>query len=451
MKLLKRLSFPGLGLLLLGVLSFGKSLHAVSYYGLSCTNLAYGTQLQGTNGAIGYTNPYIGLTIDFNAVTKLGTRTSDGNTTGGGGIYVGQNCIYAGAGLTNSSAIVSGDVARSAANAIVNAVSGRLMSALQQTDDTAAHMSYTSSGNGIGMAANRLVGGLSIWTNYTDSDFDNDQTFTRKSTDSNNYSGDSSAFTIGLDKKFGNIIVGLVGTSFDTDLDVSANSGTYSADGETYGVYAGMNTGVLMLMAGYGVGEYDVDTERLDLGTGTTTITGTTKADINYYHLAAAAMLQRGKFTFIPRVAYRDFDLDTDAFTDVVPADSNFAGPTNDNTTGTDATGKNTADVSVAAFSASSTMTELGINASIGLGAFMPFIDVAYVNEDTTSATYQTELQSDSINDTTATDADGYTSAGIGVNLNLRNKLTGSLSYYQIYDRDDYDEKTMSATIRLSF
>ena len=96
-------------------------------------------------------------------------------------------------------------------------------------------------------------------------------------------------------------------------------------------------------------------------------------------------------------------------------------------------------------------MTELGINASIGLGAFMPFVDVAYVNEDTTSATYQTELQSDSVNDTTATDADGYTSAGFGVNLYLRNRLTGSLSYYQIYDRDDYDEKTLSATIRLSF
>ena len=37
-------------------------------------------------------------------------------------------------------------------------------------------MSYTSNGNGIGMAANRFLGGLSLWSNYTDSSFfDNDQ------------------------------------------------------------------------------------------------------------------------------------------------------------------------------------------------------------------------------------------------------------------------------------
>ena len=96
-------------------------------------------------------------------------------------------------------------------------------------------------------------------------------------------------------------------------------------------------------------------------------------------------------------------------------------------------------------------MTELGINAAISLGAVTPFVDLAYVNEDTTSAAYKTELQSDEVADTAATDADGYTSAGIGLNFGLRNRLTGSLSYYQIYDRDDYDESTMSATIRLNF
>ena len=71
--------------------------------------------------------------------------------------------------------IVSGDVARSAANAIINSVNSRLMVALQHSADTAAHMSYSSNGNGIGMAANRLIGGLSLWSNYSSSDFDNDQ------------------------------------------------------------------------------------------------------------------------------------------------------------------------------------------------------------------------------------------------------------------------------------
>ena len=44
--------------------------------------------------------------------------------------------------------------------------------------DTAAHMSYSSNGNGIGMAANHIVGGLSVWTNFASSNFENDQTFT---------------------------------------------------------------------------------------------------------------------------------------------------------------------------------------------------------------------------------------------------------------------------------
>ena len=58
---------------------------------------------------------------------------------------------------------------------------------------------------------------------------------------------------------------------------------------------------------------------------------------------------------------------------------------------------KNVDNVSVAAFSASSEMTELGINVGVSLGAVTPFIDVAYVNEDTTSASYKTELQSDEV------------------------------------------------------
>ena len=96
-------------------------------------------------------------------------------------------------------------------------------------------------------------------------------------------------------------------------------------------------------------------------------------------------------------MAYRKLDFDTDAFTDVVPNDSNIAGPDTGNTTGLDATGKNVADIAVAAFSASSEMTEVGLNAAISLGAVTPFIDLAYVNEDTTSASYQTELTTDDL------------------------------------------------------
>ena len=82
------------------------------------------------------------------------------------GVYTGLDCVYSGAGRTNSSAIVGGEIARSAANAVVGAVSQRLSAAMNMNSDTAAHMSYSSNGNGIGMAANHIVGGLSIWTNF---------------------------------------------------------------------------------------------------------------------------------------------------------------------------------------------------------------------------------------------------------------------------------------------
>ncbi len=446
MYLIKKLCFLVLGIAMIAGLTTENKVHAVSYYGLSCTNLAYGTQITGTNQ---YIDAYIGLQMDFTSAVS-GTSSS-ANSTGEGGTYVGQDCLYSGAGLTNSSAIVSGDVARSAANAIINGVNSRLMVALQQNADTAAHMSYTSNGNGIGMAANRLIGGLSIWTNYTDSSFDNDQTFTRKSIDSNNYDGDSNAMSLGIDKKFGNIVFGVVGTSFEADIDTDANGGNYKADGTTMGLYAGINTGAIMISAGYGAGDYDIDTTRLDLGTGNTFITGTSSADVNYYHVAASAMLQRGKFIFMPRLAYRDLDLDTDAFTDVVANDSNIAGPSSDNTTGTNSAGKNTADIAVAAFSASSSMAEVGLNASASFGAITPFLDVAFVQEDTTQASYQTEKVTDSLAETAATDADGYSSLGMGVNLSLRGKLSGRLAYYETYDRDDYNESTLSATIRLNF
>ena len=174
-----------LGILSLSVMFFSTAFikdskaYLTSAYGFSCTNTAYGTQ----NGGI-----YIAA-YGFD-------KTGDGNI--GQGSYSGIDCVYAGAGRTNSSAIVSGDVARVAANAIVGSVTSRIMSAMAQGQDTAAHMSYSADGNGVGMAANGLIGGLSLWTNYTSTDFDNDQTFTAFRFNSNAYEGDASALTVGI-------------------------------------------------------------------------------------------------------------------------------------------------------------------------------------------------------------------------------------------------------------
>ena len=64
--------------------------------------------------------------------------------------------------------------------------------------------------------------------------------------DSNAYDGDSSALSFGIDKMFGNVLVGITGTGLDYDIDTDINTGGYDADGTTYGIYLGLDTGVIV-------------------------------------------------------------------------------------------------------------------------------------------------------------------------------------------------------------
>ena len=196
-------------------------------YGLSCTNTAYGAQHGGQYISAGN--------------SSASTATASGNSAYG--VYVGLDCVYSGAGRTNSSAIVGGEIARAAANAVIGAVSQRLSSAMNMHSDTAANMSYSSNGSGIGMAANHIVGGLSIWTSFSSSSFENDQTYTGVRLDSNNYDANASAVTVGVDKRIGNILIGLAYTGFDSDIDTTVNGGTIDTEGETVGLYVGLFVG----------------------------------------------------------------------------------------------------------------------------------------------------------------------------------------------------------------
>jgi len=419
-----------LGLMLLSFLAFNMKAYADNLnpvaangdYGLSCTNEAYGAQLG---------NTYI----------SRGNLTKAGES--GYGVYVGLDCVYSGAGRTNSSAIVGGEIARAAANAVVGAVSQRLSTAMNMNSDTAANMSYSSNGNGIGMAANHIVGGLSIWTNFSSSSFENDQTFTGVRLDSNNYDADSSAVTIGVDKRIGNVIIGLAYTGFDSDIDTSVNKGTIKTEGETLGFYVGLNTGPLSITAGAGTGEYDIETTRTDLGSLLTIKAADITADVTYYHLNVSGTINRGKLSFTPRVAYRNFDLDLPAFTDIVPNDAN--------TIATDTL--TTADVSVGGKTYSSDMSEAGLSVALSTGQKLtPYIDIAYVSEDTTSASYLSERTTDgTAADLGASAADGYISYGGGVILNLSGKVNGYVSVSETTNREDFNETTVSGSLRLKF
>ena len=153
----------------------------------------------------------------------------------------------------------------------------------------------------------------------------------------------------------------------------------------------------------------------------------------------------------VPRLSYRNFDISNPALTEGVANDANIAGPTQDNTTGTNSAGKNTADIAVGAFDASSEQIELGVNASIKVRSLNPFIDLSYVSEDTTTAQYKTELTTDGVSEQAASDPSTYTVLGGGLNFNLRGRLNGTIAYYELLDRDDYSESTLSATLKLNF
>ena len=401
-------------------------------YGLSCTNTAYGAQ---------------------NGTAYIQAGNAGFTSSSQYGVYVGLDCVYSGAGRTNSSAIVGGEIARAAANAVIGAVSQRLSAAMSMNSDTAANMSYSSNGSGIGMAANHIVGGLSVWTSFSSSSFENDQTFTGVRLDSNQYDASSSALTVGVDKRIGNILVGLSYTGFESDIDTTVNGGTIDTEGETLGIYVGLNTGVLNISAGAGTGEYEIDTTRRDLGSLLTIKADDITADVTYYHLNVSGTLNRGKLSFTPRVAYRNFDLDLPAFTDIVPNDSNTmvdfaaAGDQTTNVSGA------TTNENVSGKTYSSDMTEAGLSIALSVNAKLtPYVDFSYVNEDTTGAAYQTERTTDgTAADLSASNPDGYITYGGGFILNLSNKLNGYLDFKETTNREDYSETTISGSLKLKF
>ncbi len=402
-------------------------------YGLSCTNTAYGAQHGGQYISAGN--------------SSASTNTAAGNSTYG--VYVGLDCVYSGAGRTNSSAIVGGEIARAAANAVIGAVSQRLSSAMSMHNDTAANMSYSSNGSGIGMAANHIVGGLSIWTSFSNSTFENDQTYTGVRLDSNNYDANASAMTVGVDKRIGNIIVGLAYTGFESDIDTTVNGGTIDTEGETVGLYVGLNAGALSISAGAGTGEYEISTTRRDLGSLLTIKADDITADVTYYHLNVSGTLNRGKLSFTPRVAYRNFDLDLPTFTDIVPDDSN----TMFDTTAAGNTSGDATNESVAGKTYSSDMTEAGLSIALALNSKLtPYIDFSYVNEETTGAAYQTERATNTTDaDLTASNPDGYISYGGGFILNLSDKVNGYVNFMEVTNREDYSETTISGSLKLKF
>ena len=109
-------------------------------------------------------------------------------------------------------------------------------------------------------------------------------------------------------------------SGLSTDLKTTFNDGTYKQDIDTYGIYAAYRTSILQIDLGMGQGDSTIDTTRRDLGNDKT-ITGKTRADIEYSNIRVVANFARGKFSLRPRLAYSQMSMDIAAFTDTRPSD----------------------------------------------------------------------------------------------------------------------------------
>ena len=417
---------------------------AAGTYNISCKNDAYGMQLGFDYVSAAYV--YQGVTAG--QATDLALQYTIRGLAGG---YVGSDCLYAGAADTNGTAVVAADVARLAVNAIVGAVTNRIdmAYAAQNSGASATGLSFTSQGDGFAMSANKVIGGLSFWADYGNSSFDNTQTFTNVRLDSMQFDGSAGSYSIGADKAFGKVLVGVIMSNLDTDIVTTFNSGTYKQDIDTYGVYLAYKTSHLQIDLGTGQGDSDITTTRRDLGNDSV-ISGKTTADIEYSHARIAANFSRGRFTIVPSASYRTLEMDIAGFTDDRPDEAGTI--TGDQflfTAGNETTG--VTDDIIAKRTVTTETVSIGMKLSANLGKVMPYVDFSYDTEDTTRASYKAEAADDTSSEKLSTDYSESMTIGAGLNFVLGSYVTGGIRAGQITGRDDWKESYMSGNISIGF
>ncbi len=427
--------------LMVGMLA-GQRSEAAGTYSISCTNSTYGMQLS-LESSIGGNGPSIYLDA-YNKGVGAAQRP---------GAYVGNDCIYSGAGKTNGTAVVAADVSRVAVNAIVGSITNRIDQAFAQSSDgSGANMSFSNHGDGVGMAANRVFGGLSLWADYASTDFDNTQSFTNVRIDSNNYGADADVYSLGIDKTIGDkAIIGIVASNFDTSITTTFNDGTYKSDGWTYGLYAAFNPGLLTIDASYGTGDYDITTTRRDLGSDKE-ISGSTTADVTYYHVRASAAINRGRIGITPRLTYRKMEQEIEGFTEAVPSSTVTGGGATDGIfSDTSFVDNSSADVTVTGRTVSSSTTEAGMRFTANVGKLVPYLDFAYLSESITAPSYESELGTDGNAEQEASSDDSSWLLGAGINVGLGSRGTLGIRATTSMSKDDYDETTIGGALRISF
>ena len=429
--------------------------NAAGTYSISCKNNAYGMHLGSDYTAVAY----VYSNNSNQGAEALGNQYLIRGTVGA---YVGNDCIYSGAGDTNGTAVVAADVARLAVGAIVGAVSNRIdMAYAARTESASATgLSFSTQDDGFAMAANGLAGGISFWGDFGNSNVENTQSFTNVRLDSMQYSGDASSYSVGIDKTFGKALVGIVVSNLDTDFKTTFNDGTYKQDIDTYGMYVAYKTSVLQIDLGFGQGDSTINTTRRDLGNDKT-ITGKTTADVDYSNARIAANFTRGKFTIVPSASYRSMTMDIAAFTDdrpddlagsIAAADSTLLFTTGSLPVAAGGHGLGVTDDQIAGRSVTSETMSIGLNVSANLGKVVPYFVFSYDSEDTTAAAYKAEVGTDGNNAETA--ASNYANSmtlGGGLNFMLGSHISGGIRAGMITGREDWEEDYLSGNISIGF
>lgn len=451
MKLRRILTVAIVAVMSLGIFSMNIA-NAAGTYAISCKNDAYGMQLGSDYTAVAYV---------YNSANKGANGTPNaseqyligGPNDANAQAYVGNDCLYAGSADTNGTAVVAGDVARLAVNAIVGAVSNRINMAYAANNSgaSATGLTFTTQGDGVSMSANGLVGGLGIWADIGNSNVKNTQSFTNVRLDSNKYDGDASSYSVGVDKSFGNALIGIVVSNLDTDFTTTFNDGTYKQEIDTYGVYLAYKTSMLTIDLGMGQGDSTIDTTRRDLGNDQT-ITGKTTADVEYSNARIAAQFSRGKFSIVPSVSYRTMSMDIAAFTDDRPNDVSTSVVGDGLLFSTDNSTLTVTDDNIAARSVESESMEAGMLISANLGKIVPYLNLSYTSEDTTKAAYKTEAGTDgTAQDLAASNYSSSYSVGGGVNFMIGSHINGGVRVGMVNGRDDWEESYMAGNLSIGF
>jgi hypothetical protein len=449
MKLQRFLTVAIAAVMSLGIFSMNVA-SAAGTYGISCKNDAYGMHLGSDYTDVAYV--YVtGAGVVSTAPTEQ--YLIGGANSGHNAAYVGNDCIYAGAANTNGTAVVAGDVARMAVNAIVGAVSNRIdmAYAAKGASTSVTGLTFTTQSDGVSMAANKIIGGLSIWGDMANSNFENTQAFSSVRVDSMKYDGENSSYSMGVDKTFGNAMVGLVVSNLDSELKTTFNDGTYKQTVDTYGVYLAYRTSIIQIDLGMGTGNSDIDTTRRDLGNDAV-ITGKTTADIEYSNARIAANFTRGRFSIVPSASYRQMTMDIDGFTDVRPDDTSAVVGGVATIFSTANATLTTTDDAISARSVESSSTSLGVKLSASLGNIIPYIDLSWNNEDTTAAVYNAEAGTDgNDNELGRSTYSSSTHMGGGINFMIGSHISGGIRAGSYSNRSDWEEDYVAGNISLGF